>query len=99
MLERLTVDTFAPIVGERFALDAGATVPLSLDLVAAEPLGPPPSDDGSRTPFRLLLRGPRDPLLAQRIYALAHDALGTLEIFIVPVARDEAGTDYEAIFA
>jgi hypothetical protein len=99
VLDRLTVDTFTPVVGERLTLDADGSVPLELELVTAEPVAAPPLADGGRTPFRLLFRGPRDPVLPQRIYPLTHHSLGTLEVFIVPIGRNEVGTDYEAIFA
>ena len=48
--------------------------------------------------FSLFFRGPADAPLPQATYALEHDELGKLEIFIVPVGRDEQGTDYEAAF-
>jgi hypothetical protein len=53
----------------------------------------------ARDPFRLEFLGPTDPVLPQRTYRLEHAALGPLEIFLVPIARDAGGTTYEAIFA
>jgi hypothetical protein len=38
-------------------------------------------------------------LLPQRIYSLAHDSLGRLEIFLVPVGRDADGVRCQPIFA
>jgi hypothetical protein len=52
-----------------------------------------------REPFRLAFLGPTDPALPQQTYRLEHDVLGTLDIFLVPIARNAAGTTYEAIFA
>jgi hypothetical protein len=52
----------------------------------------------ARDPFRLEFLGPTDPILPQRIYRLEHEALGALDIFLVPIARDAGGTTYEAIF-
>lgn len=69
-----------------------------LRLAEAEATGERPPGMG-REPFRLVFLGPVDPILPQRTYRLEHDGLGTLEIFIVPIARDEHGTRYEAIFA
>jgi hypothetical protein len=37
--------------------------------------------------------------LTQHIYRLQHDELGDINIFIVPVGRDERGTRYEAVFS
>ncbi len=53
----------------------------------------------ARDPFRLVFLGPVDPVLPQRTYRLEHEMLGTLDIFLVPIARDASGTTYEAIFA
>jgi hypothetical protein len=99
VLDALTVGVFAPHVGEVFVLDHEQAGRLDLELLEARAVGGdrPPGD--GREPFSLLFRGPVEPLLPQRIYRLEHDVVGPLEIFIVPVARDAAGTHYEAIFA
>ena len=33
------------------------------------------------------------------MYPFAHEAMGKLDIFIVPVAREPAGIVYEAVFS
>ena len=101
MLEQLTADTFAPAVGDRFVLDDDAGVRLELELLESrlhEPDAPATDASGRRAPFSLLFLGPADSVLPQRIYRLEHESLGPLEIFIVPVGRDESGTTYEAVF-
>lgn len=102
MLDRLTADSFAPSVGETFTLDAGDAGRIEVELLAArlhDPDAPAEDASGTRAPFTLEFRGPADPILAQHIYRLEHPALGSLEIFIVPIGSDEAGTSYEAVFA
>ncbi len=48
--------------------------------------------------FALLFRGAaRDPL-GQGMYRVEHDGLGTFDLFIVPVAQDQMGRYYEAVF-
>jgi hypothetical protein len=96
------VDAFTPAIGGVFVLDDPGLGAIDLELVEARTIEPgaPASDAGGRrTPFSLLFRGPGDPVLPQRIYRLRHDALGAIEIFIVPVGRDAAGVHYEATFA
>ena len=52
----------------------------------------------TRAPFSLFFLGPRDPILPQGTYDLRGEE-GTFEfLFIVPVGRDEDGTEYEAVF-
>jgi hypothetical protein len=98
MLDRLTVATFTPAVGEAFTLDDDG---LALELLAARtrvPDAPPTDAAGLRTPFSLTFRGPPEPILAQRIRRLRHADLGALELFLVPIGRDGAGIRYEAVF-
>jgi hypothetical protein len=60
---------------------------------------PEPAGAGAlRAPFSLVFRGPLEPLLPQGIHRLEHDALGELDLFLVPIGPDEAGTRYEAVF-
>ena len=92
-LATVTCETFEPHVGDAFVI--AEPVQIELELAEARSAGEWP---GGREPFRLLFHGPRDPLLAQSIYRLEHAQLGALEIFIVPIGRDDQSTTYEAIF-
>jgi hypothetical protein len=101
VLEQLTADSFAPAVGDRFILDDGAGIRLELELLESRlhrPDAPAVDESGMRAPFSILFRGPADPVLPQRIYRLEHGALGPIDIFMVPVGRDDAGATYEAVF-
>jgi hypothetical protein len=92
--EHLTHESFEPHVGTGFMLRAEPEpIVLELTNVTVHPFAGP-----TRTAFSLFFRGPVDPILEQRTYRLEHTALGPLEIFIVPVDRDESGTEYEAAF-
>jgi hypothetical protein len=92
----LELASFAPHVGTTFTLYAGDTT-VALELVAADAIPTDPADRG-RAPFSLEFLGPADPAYAQATMPLTHPGLGTLEIFLVPIARDTAGTRYQAIF-
>jgi hypothetical protein len=94
MIETLTLSHFEPHVGEVFAL-AGSNAEIPLTLKSAKPLGTALRDGGA---FALNFAGPAAPLLQQSIYPLRHAALGTLDLFIVPVGKDKDGIIYEAIF-
>ena len=97
MLSELTHETFANELGSPFQLDYGADAPLKLELVEAT-AGKQSSVGSRRTPFSLLFRGPQQPVLPQKIYPLAHERLGRLEIFIVPLGPEGSGMRYEAVF-
>jgi hypothetical protein len=93
-LDALTAADFAPHLHERFRLQAGAAGELPLELV--EVVGGEHREQ--RRPFSVVFRGPGDPVLPQQIYGIEHPALGTLELFLVPIGRDAAGVSYEAVF-
>ncbi|HEV2773685.1 MAG TPA: hypothetical protein VGV57_12835 [Thermoleophilaceae bacterium] len=100
-LASLTVDDFAPFVGDLFTIDAGDAGTIELELTEAalhDPAAPAADDSGTRSPFSVEFRGPVDPILAQQICRLESDSLGPLELFIVPIGRDAAGSRYEAVF-
>lgn len=48
--------------------------------------------------FSAFFRGPADRYLRQQIYSLDHEQMGTFELFLVPLSRDETGYRYEAVF-
>ena len=95
MAAPLTVEDFRPRVGETFVINAGDAEGVRLELTEARGLG---ESFKEREAFSLLFRGPAEPQLPQATQRLAHDGLGELEIFIVPVAATGDGRDYEAIF-
>lgn len=92
-----SIETFKPAVGETFTVggEEGAAVELLLVEAEHKDAGP----HAPRPPFSLLFHGPAEPLLPQGTYRFEHPSLGAMEIFIVPLGRDEHGAVYEAFFA
>jgi len=48
--------------------------------------------------FSLVFRTSNDFFLGQGQRPFEHDVIGEFELFLVPIGRDDNGTDYEAIF-
>ena len=92
--EPLVFETFAGRVGQEFRVEVDAATIIATTLTAATAHG----DGRVAAGFSLVFTGPIEPVLPQRTYRLAHDELGDLEIFIVPIGRDDAGVRYEAVF-
>lgn len=91
-----SLDWFAPHVGSRFVIETTHD-PLTLELVAADPL--PRHERMVAEKFSLIFRGPRTLQLAQKSCRLTHVVLGSLELFLVPVAsRSPEHFTYEAVF-
>jgi hypothetical protein len=99
MLESITLETFAPRIGERFRLSADADRTIDVTLVEASALGGGTSAPGTRRrPFSLVFLGPAGPVWPQRIYRLEHEAVGSCDLFLVPIGPRDQGMQYEAIF-
>jgi hypothetical protein len=45
-----------------------------------------------------MFTGPADQFLEQKIYTFTNDQLGTFQLFIVPIRRDQGKLYYEAAF-
>lgn len=60
------------------------------------------ADNRGSTPrqerFSLVFRGPLEAFLPQRLYRVGHDVLGEFDLFLVPIAQDAEGFQYEAVF-
>ncbi len=95
MLETLTHEHFAALNCRVFRLHSDGAE-FDLDLLSVTPLGN--QRPNARQSFSLIFRGPESPLLPQKIYRLSGEGFEAMDIFLVPVARDSSGTQYEAIF-
>src|SRR5512135_2734514 len=93
-LSALAIGHFTPHLGESFELTT-ANGSLPLKLVRIDRAGESGRPGGA---FSLLFAAPEGPWLPQSIYPVAHHAVGTMEIFLVPVGRLEGGNGYQAIF-
>jgi hypothetical protein len=94
MLEDLTVDDFRPLQGQRFRIAPDGAEAFDVELVEVTKVPGDPGDPGGRAPFSLVFQGGPNPPVEQQIYRVAHDELGELKIFLVPIAIDR----YQAIF-
>lgn len=103
MLEKLTLENFEPLIGQKFTLSPPDGEPLDLELLDVEELPTGrrrrrQAEVPKRTPFSLFFKGLT--LVPQGMYPMQHDLFGSdaPNIFIVPVGQIEGGYEYEAIF-
>ena len=60
----------------------------------------PPYSNLERKPFTILLQTTqKNHHYQQAIYTIEQPALGTMQIFLVPVGCNEKGVQYEAVFS
>lgn len=99
-LNELTVEKMQPLVGTTFRLDApnGKTYPMQL-VEVTKGVDQHVSARLKRDQFSLVFTGPPEPFFPQATYPMHHDTFEeSLAIFIVPIARVQAGFRYEAVF-
>lgn len=103
-LDQLTIEHVRPSVGSAYELDLGEHGALTLTLLSVVGFGDPPAGGEGPAgsvrlqPFSMEFRGPHEPQLGQATYGLVHAELGSLAVFLVPIARDPEGMRYQAIF-
>lgn len=88
----MTPDLFRPHVGSRFAIAVEGGDPVVLTLEDVELTGP--GHEFRAEPFTLSFSGPADRMAPQGTLALEHDALGRIELFLVPIGPGR----YESVF-
>ena len=86
-------DAFSAAVTTSFGVSAGEETPVEFMLVECNTL----LDSDTQETYSLLFRGPADQPPVQGTYALENDKLGKLELFLVPIKRDEQGLYFEAV--
>ena len=57
-----------------------------------------PGEQGGMERFSIYFLGPADIFLPQGTFRLTHERMGDLDLFLVPVKREELGFRYEAVF-
>lgn len=94
----MTLDHFFPHIGSIFTahLDGNLLFPLTLLEASALPLREFPGR--VRDPFQLRFCGDESILLNQLTHRLKHETLGDIEVFLVPIGKEDGKVIYQAIF-
>lgn len=88
---------FLAHVGQTFVVLAADGVCFATDLV--DVTGPGLTHTAGR-PFTLTFAGGPNPPVSQAIHQVSHQALGEMEVFLVPLGPgDDGRQQYEAVFA
>ena len=94
MLDTLHYEDFAPHLNTKFHAQIGQDRMIEVELIGVENRQPAPQHEL----FVLTFRAPRDAPVAQQLFQMSHHSLGQGIMFLVPIARDESGLVYEAVF-
>ncbi len=96
-MQLMTLDQFAGCLNETFRADLNEGTAIEFVLVEARPIETR-AKNPVRAPFSLLFRNTRPFLFPQQTYVMRHPRLGEFGIFMVPIAQEQAGFLYQAIF-
>ena len=93
----LTEQEFSKHLNSKFQLKL-ENRELELELVEVKGYPAGPNERSGMERFSVFFEGPSDVYLPQRLYPLKHERMGDFEIFLVPIAQNENGYRYEAVF-
>jgi|SRR5205085_11028794 len=92
----LTQEEFSKHLNTRFRVTGEQ--PLELELTEVKGYLSQSHEQSGMERFSAFFRGPGERYLPQAMYSLEHEAMGAFDLFLVPVAKDENGFRYEAVF-
>ena len=96
-MAQLTEAEFSRHVNTDFDLSFGDEQ-LQLRLVEVKAYLPQAHEESGMDRFSLFFHGPGDRYLPQRVYRMTHEAMGEIDIFLVPIEKKENAFRYEAVF-
>ncbi|HXL09080.1 MAG TPA: hypothetical protein VN966_02565 [Candidatus Bathyarchaeia archaeon] len=93
----LTEKEFSQLVGTKFHVNVDQRE-IELELTEVKGYTSPAIEQGGMERFSIFFAGAGDPFLPQKVYRLKHQHMGEFELLLVPIAGDEKGYRYEAVF-
>jgi hypothetical protein len=92
MLEDLSIDIFTRGLNMPFQVVSRSEDDVTVELVEVTAQRALPGQES----FSVVFCGPGDRFLPQNIYRFEQEALGTFDLFVVPIRQDARGYYYEA---
>jgi len=96
-MQDLTLQHFAEHLNKPFTV-VTEQGDMAFTLVEARTLSHPLPQGTTRSAFSLLFHSDSPVLFPQGIYRMDHPDIGEVEIFLVPIARQQPGFVYQAVF-
>lgn len=98
MAATLTEKEFSQHVNSMYRVNVDHEGPIELELVELKSHERAPIEPEGMERFSIYFRGPEKTLLPQGTYRITHEQMGDFDLFLVPLAREEQGFRYEAVF-
>ena len=94
MPEHLTRDAFADLLNAKFHIHATPEHTIEAELMEVTEV----TKTAYNESFSIFFRVPTGIYLPQHLYKMENSSLGSFELFLVPVGKNEQGIKYEALF-
>ena len=94
MSEHLTRDAFAEQLNTKFYIHFTPENAVEAELTEVSELKARPPQES----FSIIFLAPIEIPFEQKIYKIEHSGLGTFELFLVPIGKNEKGINYESVF-
>ncbi|UZK66217.1 DUF6916 family protein [Sphingomonas sp. M1-B02] len=96
-MQLLSVQKFAGAANQEFEISVGEAA-MTVTLIEVKPLQRHAFPGMLREPFSLLFKSASPVILPQKMYRMQNPTVGSLSMFLVPVAQDGGAIVYEAVF-
>jgi L-ascorbate metabolism protein UlaG (beta-lactamase superfamily) len=94
MPETLTQAAFSEQLNTKFRVHVADSNRVDIELTEVAP----GRQTARQEQFSILFRGPGDAFFGQGNYKIEHEKMGAFDLLLVPVAKDDKGFYYEAVF-
>lgn len=93
-----TAEEFQKQLNTNYRVKLADNSTVNLELVEVKARVSDESEQQGLERFSAFFQGPAERQLPQQTYSFEHEKMGQLDIFIVPIAQNEQGFRYEAVF-
>jgi len=98
MTATLTANEFSKHVNTKFGVDLDGENSVDLLLTEVKGYVSKHQEQEGMERFSIYFQGPAEPHLPQKLYAFNHAEMGSFEMFLVPIAKNDEGFRYESVF-
>lgn len=98
MAATLTENEFSKHVNTNFRVKLDADNSVELELLEVKGYTSRHEEQSGMERFSTYFQGPTEPHLPQQLYPFQHAEMGEFEMFLVPIAKNDKGFRYEAVF-
>jgi len=98
MAANLTEKEFSKHLNTKFRVELNGENSVDLELIEVKGYMSKHIEQTGMERFSVYFQGPPETFLPQKLYAFRHAGMGSFEMFLVPIAKNDRGFSYESVF-